>query len=154
MVPENVVRVVDIGRNSLPTCLYPVCTQVLALCEADVVIIDGSNVELLAEGAPAMWHVPLQFQEKWTHPSMPTERASAAVALAFGRSNVGHIVWQRYWTGALLVGVGAGVAALGRPGPWINEQVSNVEPEVAPSRKNPHTLCFLRMSLQHVSTTK
>lgn len=76
-----------------------------------------------------MWHVPLQFQEQWTHPSMPTERASAAVALAFGRSSVGHIVWQRYWTGALLVGVGAGVAALGRPGPWIDQQVSNVETE-------------------------
>jgi hypothetical protein len=84
-----------------------------------------------------MWHVPLQFQENWSHPSMPSERASAAVALAFGRSSVGHIVWQRYWTGALLVGVGAGVAVLGRPGPWIYEQVSNVEMEVTPSPKMP-----------------
>jgi hypothetical protein len=98
------------------------------------VIVDGSSVEALAEGAPAMSHVPWPFQQQWSHPGMATERAAAAVALALARSGLGQLVWQRYWTGVLLLGIGAGAAALGRPGPWVSAEDPDFGSEVRRER--------------------
>ena len=57
-------------------------------------------------------------REAYELPEIIAERAAAAVADLFTRNCLWELVWDRYWAGAMLVGVGAGAAVLGRPGPW------------------------------------